>query len=110
MNPEVDACICFYATDIHKRSLGKGMADDSLDRFGDISGELMMIWGRQDPHVPLEGRKIIYDALTAAEASFEWLEFNGEHAFMRDEGHRYDPALAQMLMSLTCQKFTACLK
>ena len=88
------------------------MKDDSLARIPEIQGELMMIWGRQDPHVPQEGRKIIYDALAAAETSFEWLELNGEHAFMRDEGHRgrYDPALAQMLMGAVCQKFTACLK
>ena len=110
MNPEVGACVCFYATDIHKGSLGEGMSDDSLARIPDIKGELLMIWGRQDPHVPLEGRKIIYDALTDAGTSFEWLELNGEHAFMRDEGHRYDPALAQMLMGVTCQKFTSCLK
>jgi carboxymethylenebutenolidase len=26
--------------------------------------------------------------------TFTWHEFNGAHAFMRDEGARYDPALA----------------
>ena len=31
MNPDVLAAACFYATDIHKGSLGKGMQDDSLD-------------------------------------------------------------------------------
>jgi len=30
MNPEIAAGVCFYATDIHKRSLGKGLKDDSL--------------------------------------------------------------------------------
>lgn len=98
MNPEIDAAVCFYATDIHKRSLGKGMCDDSLDRMKDIQGELMMIWGRQDPHIPAEGRRIIYDAMTAAGVNFTWHEFNGEHAFMRDEGPRYDPALAHGLL------------
>jgi carboxymethylenebutenolidase len=38
MNPEVRAGVCFYATDIHKRSLGKGMADNSLDRMKEIKG------------------------------------------------------------------------
>ena len=52
MNPEDLAAVCFYATDIHKRGLGRGMNDDSLDRIGEIKGELLMIWGRQDPHVP----------------------------------------------------------
>ena len=56
-NPDVRAAACFYATDIHKRSLGQGMNDDSLDRVGEIGGELLMIWGRQDPHIPREGRE-----------------------------------------------------
>ena len=110
MNPEVEACVCFYATDIHKRSLGKGMNDDSLSRVSEIRGDLMMIWGRQDPHIPAEGRRLIYDALTAAGTNFTWHEFNGEHAFMRDEGHRYDPALAQAIYGLAFQHLTTALK
>ncbi|EMB15557.1 dienelactone hydrolase family protein [Rhodopirellula europaea] len=103
MNEEVDAGVCFYATDIHKRSLGKGMNDNSLDRIPEIEAEMLMIWGRQDPHIPAEGRRMIYDAMTAAGVSFSWHEFNGEHAFMRDEGHRYDPELALLLNSMACQ-------
>ena len=94
MNPDVLAATCFYATDIHKRGLGAGMADDSLDRIPEITGELLLIWGRQDPHVPLEGRLRIQAALTASGTHFTWHEFNGAHAFLRDEGYRYDPELA----------------
>ena len=97
MNPDVLAGVCFYATDIHKRSLGKGMNDNTLDRMAEIKGEMLMIWGRQDPHIPRDGRRAIYDAMTDKGVNFTWHEFNGQHAFMRDEGHRYDPALA-----LTC--------
>ena len=97
MNPSVSACVCLYATDIHKRSLGAGMNDNSLDRIPEIAGELLMVWGRQDPHIPADGRRIIYEALQAAGTLFTWHEFNGEHAFMRDEGHRYDPALSQIV-------------
>ncbi len=97
MNPDVLAGVCFYATDIHKRSLAKGMNDNTLDRVGEIKGEMLMIWGRQDPHIPRDGRRIVYDAMTDKGVNFTWHEFNGQHAFMRDEGHRYDPALA-----LTC--------
>jgi carboxymethylenebutenolidase len=100
MNREVKAGICLYATDIHKRSLGEGMKDDTLDRMGYIKGEMMMIWGRQDPHIPDEGRKLIYSAMSQAGVSFTWHEFNGEHAFMRDEGHRYDPSLAHVVYTL----------
>ena len=55
MNPDVLATVCFYATDIHSHSLGLGKQDDSLQRAGEIKGELLHIWGRQDPHVPLDG-------------------------------------------------------
>jgi carboxymethylenebutenolidase len=94
MNPDVLAATCFYATDIHKRGLGKGMQDNTLDRIPEIKGELLMIWGRQDPHVPLEGRLKIHSALNAAGTHFTWHELNGAHAFLRDEGYRYDPELA----------------
>ena len=94
MNPEVLGSVCFYATDIHKRGLAKGMKDDSLDRIPEIKGELLMLWGRQDPHVPFEGRQKLHAALNAAGTNFTWHEFNGAHAFMRDEGARYDPELA----------------
>ena len=53
-----------------------------------------MIWGRQDPHVPREGRAKVYNALADSGRHFTWHEFNGQHAFLRDEGPRYDPELA----------------
>jgi carboxymethylenebutenolidase len=105
MNPDVLAGACFYATDIHKRSLGKGMSDDTLDRMREIQGELLMIWGRQDPHIPREGRALIYQAMTDAGLHFTWHEVNGQHAFMRDEGHRYDPELALACHGLTLSLF-----
>jgi carboxymethylenebutenolidase len=97
MNPEVVATACLYATDLHKHSLGKGMADDSLHRAADIRGELLMIWGRQDPHIPLEGRMTVLARLNELGTRFSWHEVNGAHAFMRDEGPRYDPELALLL-------------
>ncbi|MEO8699856.1 MAG: dienelactone hydrolase family protein [Kofleriaceae bacterium] len=93
MQPDVRAAACFYATDIHKGSLGLG-GDDSLARAGDIRGELLMAWGRQDPHIPDAGRALIHRRLTEAGCTFTWHEHNAQHAFLRDEGPRYDPALA----------------
>jgi len=110
MNPDVSAGACYYATDIHARSLGAGKNDDSLDRMADIPGEMLMVFGRQDPHVPVEGRRTIYDAMTAADVNFTWHEFNGQHAFMRDEGHRYDPAIAHQVYGLTYDLFARRLK
>lgn len=89
-NPEIRAAACFYATDVHTRSLGAGRCDDSLDRIDEVRGELMMVWGRQDPHIPQEGRTAIYSRLAASKVNFTWHELNGAHAFLRDEGPRYD--------------------
>lgn len=105
MQPDVQAAACFYATDIHKRGLGQGTHDDSLDRIGKITGELLMIWGRQDPHIPREGRALIYNALSDAGAHFQWHEFNAAHAFMRDEGPRYDPAAARICYDMALELF-----
>jgi carboxymethylenebutenolidase len=105
MNPEVLAGACFYATDIHKRSLGLGMSDNTLDRMGEIKGEMMMIWGRQDPHVPEEGRRLIQARMSEAGILYTWHEFNGQHAFLRDEGPRYDPALALLCYRMVIDLF-----
>ena len=102
-DPRVKAAMCFYATDLHQGSLGHG--DDSLDRAGDLRGELMMIWGRQDPHVPLEGRMKILERLNAAGTLLNWHEVNGAHAFLRDEGARYDPELARTMYGLVLALF-----
>ncbi len=105
MQPDVLAAACFYATDIHTRSLGQGLHDDSLDRIGEITSELLMVWGRQDPHIPREGRALIYNALSDASAHFQWHEFNVAHAFMRDEGSRYDPAAARICYDMALELF-----
>jgi len=105
MNSDVLAAACFYATDIHTKSLGKGKRDDSLERAGEIKGELLHIWGRQDPHIPLEGRNLIKARLEEVGAGFTWHELNAAHAFMRDEGPRYDPALAYQCLGLVLELF-----
>ncbi|MFC6644566.1 dienelactone hydrolase family protein [Granulicella cerasi] len=105
MNPQVRGAVCFYATDIHKGSLGQGMKDDSLARAGDIKGELLMVWGRQDPHIPTEGRMLLLNRLNEVGAKLNWHEVNGAHAFLRDEGVRYDPELARALVGLALDLF-----
>jgi carboxymethylenebutenolidase len=105
MNSGVLATVCFYATDIHSGTLGKGKNDNSLQRASEIKGELLHIWGRQDPHVPLDGRNRIKSRLEEVGANFQWLEVNGAHAFMRDEGYRYDPALAHLCQTFMLELF-----
>jgi carboxymethylenebutenolidase len=110
MNARVLATACFHATDIHTDTLGRGQKSDSLLRTKDIRGEVMMVWGRQDPHVPAEGRVRIHARLTEAEVRFTWHEVNAVHAFMRDEGPRYDPALAAIGYTLALETFARTLR
>lgn len=106
LDPRVRTAACFYATDLHKGTLGLG-GDDSLARAGEIQGELMMVWGRQDPHIPDEGRATIQARLTATKRHFTWHELNAAHAFLRDEGPRYDPALALLAYRMAIDLFTS---
>ncbi|PYH75389.1 alpha/beta-hydrolase, partial [Aspergillus uvarum CBS 121591] len=43
LDSRVKAAVCYFATDIHSHTLGKGKNDDSLARAGDIKGELTMV-------------------------------------------------------------------
>jgi carboxymethylenebutenolidase len=104
LDPRVRAAACFYATDVHKGSLGLG-GDDSLARSAEIQGELLMVWGRQDPHVPDEGRALVQARLRETSRNFTWHELNAAHAFLRDEGPRYDPALALLSYRLVLDLF-----
>jgi carboxymethylenebutenolidase len=104
LDPRVEATACFYATDLHKGSLGQG-GDDSLARARDVRGELLLVWGRQDPHVPEDGRALVRRTLVDAGTTFSWHEVNAQHAFMRDEGPRYDPALARWGYQMSLEMF-----
>ena len=105
LDPRIAASACWYPTDIHTGTLGKGKCDDTLARSGEIAAELLLIWGRQDPHVPAEGRRKIYDHLTETGRNFTWHEFNAAHAFARDEGPRYDEAATRLGWELTLELF-----
>jgi carboxymethylenebutenolidase len=105
LDPRVAAAACFYATDLHTSSLADGKNEDTLVRVKESKAELLLIWGRQDPHVPLAGRRIIHEALDDADANFQWHEFNGAHAFARDEGPRHDAAATRLGLSLALELF-----
>ncbi len=105
MNPHVKAGVCMYPTDIHTGSLGKGQDDDTLARMSEVRGEMLMIWGKQDPHIPQEGRELIYRSMLNAGVNFSWHEFNAEHAFIRDEGLRYNAVLGSICLDLALEVF-----
>ncbi|KAI5303423.1 asparagine-linked glycosylation protein [Ascosphaera pollenicola] len=43
LDARVQAAACYFATDVHSHTLGEGKCDDSLDRAGEIKGELVMV-------------------------------------------------------------------
>lgn len=104
LNTLVSVAICCYPTDIHSRTLGAGRSDDTLDRINELQAEALFVWGRQDPHIPSEGRQAIRSRLEECGAHYDWLEVNAAHAFMRDEGPRYDPQLTRRVLDLTLDK------
>ena len=105
LDQRVSASACWYPTDIHSATLGAGKSDDTLARSGEIEAEVLLIWGRQDPHVPAEGRRNLYDVLTEKGRSFQWHEFNAAHAFARDEGIRHDAAATRIAWEMTLELF-----
>jgi carboxymethylenebutenolidase len=91
LQPDVRATVCFYGTGIHNGKLGKDADAGSLGQASKIRGELLMIFGSSDPHVPSAGRDIVEHGLRAAKVNFRVKLYPAEHAFMRDEGPRFDP-------------------
>lgn len=43
LDSRVKAAVCYFATDIHSKTLALGKNDDSLARAGDVKGELLMV-------------------------------------------------------------------
>lgn len=43
LDSRVKASVCYFATDIHSKTLALGKNDDSLERAGDIKGEMLMV-------------------------------------------------------------------
>ncbi|KAF9270266.1 dienelactone hydrolase [Marasmius fiardii PR-910] len=110
-DPRVLASFCWFATDIHGATLGKNKNDDSLAkvRNGELNGkgELVMVFGKQDTHVPRAGRDLIRSTLEDANVPVTFLEVQAQHAFIRDESSkgRYDAALTRSLFGMMMEVF-----
>ena len=107
-DPRVAATVCFYPTGLHNGALGADADAGSLARAGDIGGRLLVVFGSRDPHVPAGARVEIVSALYAAGLADVELHVyaGGEHAFMRDVGARYDPALTDLALAEAVSFFT----
>jgi carboxymethylenebutenolidase len=106
LQPEIKGTACFYATDLHALTIPNQPGQHSMERLEDISGEMLMIWGKQDNHIPVAGRRQVYEKMTTAELNFTWHEFNAQHAFMRDGDGRYDAQTALLCYQLALNLFS----
>ena len=97
LQPDVRAAVCCYPTGVHNGKLGADPDAGTLLRFNEIRGEMLIVFGESDPHVPVDGRRTVIDGLSRAGVRHRILTVPGEHAFMRDEGPRYDPAAADQV-------------
>jgi carboxymethylenebutenolidase len=88
---EIKAAACCYPTGIPSGKLGKGIAD-TIKRVSEIKGEMLMVFGTLDPHIPEADRQILIKALENAGIPHQVFLYEAEHTFMRDDGYRYDSA------------------
>jgi carboxymethylenebutenolidase len=91
LQPEVRATVAFYPTGLQDGRLGKDTDAGTLARASEIAGELLLVFGTRDPHVPEPARATIAAALRAVGVRARTSLHDAEHAFMRDEGPRHDP-------------------
>ncbi|KAH8924953.1 putative carboxymethylenebutenolidase [Atractiella rhizophila] len=110
----VEAAVCFFPTDIHEESLGTNKAkenrkSDSQERAKEIEGEVVLIFGVDDGHVPFEGRTKIRGVMSSLhpKTRTSFLELQANHAFIRDESSkdRYDAALTRVCFGLLLETF-----
>jgi carboxymethylenebutenolidase len=94
LQPLVLATVCCYPTGVHNGKLGQDADAGTFARLGDIKGELLVVFGKDDPHVPEPARQQIAAGLAQAGVRHQIQTYAAEHAFMRDEGYRYDSAAA----------------
>lgn len=118
------ACVAYFATDVHCRTLGPyesantsaeapAGSNHTLDKLGEVRGEVAMIFGIKDTHVPDAGRDLIRQKLRDAGVVFSFYEFAwAQHAFIRDElsKGRYDPAITKVCFEVLLELFTRTLK
>ncbi|KAI0914535.1 dienelactone hydrolase [Ustulina deusta] len=124
LDPRVSASVAFFGTDIHSRTLGPYTAantspeappdsNHTIDRLSEIKGEVAMIFGIKDTHIPDAGRDLIRQKLREAGVVFSFYEFAwAQHAFIRDElsKGRYDPAVTKICFEVLTELFGRVLK
>ncbi len=99
IDPRIKAAVACYPTGVHNGALGKDADAGTLGALSLVSASLLIVFGSADPHVPPEGRVRIAEALAPLGNRLRIEHFPAEHAFMRDEGPRYDPAASDAVFA-----------
>ena len=107
LDARVRAAALWYPTGLHDGKLGADPDAGSLQRAGEIRGELLLIFGTRDPHTPEEGRAVIERGLKDAGVRFRFSEYDAEHALGRDVGPRYDPEATDAAFAETVELLRA---
>ncbi|KAK7746760.1 hypothetical protein SLS53_001948 [Cytospora paraplurivora] len=124
LDPRITATVCYFATDVHSRTLGPyesantsatapPNSNHTIDLFNKLKGEVSLIFGIKDTHVDDAGRDLIRAKLREAGVTFSWHEFAwAQHAFIRDElsKGRYDPAITKACFEVLLEVFQRTLK
>ncbi|KAK4458676.1 putative Carboxymethylenebutenolidase [Cladorrhinum samala] len=124
LHPSIAATVTYFATDVHSRTLGPYSepittaapppnSNHTIDLLTRIRGEVSLIFGIKDTHVPDAGRDLIRSKLREAGVTFSWHEFAwAQHAFIRDElsKGRYDPAITKVCFEVLLETFGRVLK
>ncbi|KAK3298044.1 Alpha/Beta hydrolase protein [Chaetomium fimeti] len=120
LDPRITASVCYFPTDIHTRTLGPYTEANSsatapspdslhtLDQLARIHGEVSLIFGVKDTHVPDAGRDLIRLKMREAGVTASFHEFAwAQHAFIRDElsKGRYDPAVSRACFEVLLEVF-----
>ncbi|KKA26672.1 hypothetical protein TD95_001652 [Thielaviopsis punctulata] len=124
LDTRISACVAYFATDVHCRTLGPHDAANTaavgppgsvhtIDLLAKMAAEVAMIFGVKDTHVPAEGRDLIRAKLREAGVTTSFYEFAwAQHAFIRDElsKGRYDPAITKVCFEVLLELFGRVLK
>jgi carboxymethylenebutenolidase len=89
--PDVKATVCFYPTGLHDGALARDADAGSLALAGRIRGQLLVVFGTEDPHTDAAGRDVVAAGLAASGVRYRVSLYETAHAFMRDVGPRWDP-------------------
>ncbi len=92
LQPDVRAGVAFYPTGLHANSLGGSADADTLSHVekGGIAGRVSLVFGSKDPHIPLDAITKVQTAFAGSRTDYLISFYDGEHAFMRDEGERWN--------------------